>query len=51
MIGFGISNKETFQTACKFANGAIIGSAFVKAMEGDGSISEKIVSFTKSILN
>ncbi|WP_196891915.1 tryptophan synthase subunit alpha [Aureivirga marina] len=30
MIGFGISNKETFDTACEYANGAIIGSAFIK---------------------
>ncbi len=30
IIGFGISNKETFQQAVKYASGAIIGSAFVK---------------------
>ena len=30
IVGFGISDKETFDTACKFANGAIIGSAFIK---------------------
>ena len=29
MIGFGISNKETFRTACENASGAIIGSKFV----------------------
>lgn len=33
MIGFGISSKETFEKACKYANGAIIGSAFVKALD------------------
>jgi tryptophan synthase alpha chain len=33
MIGFGISSKETFDKACKYANGAIIGSAFVKALD------------------
>lgn len=32
MIGFGISNKETFDKACRYANGAIIGSAFVKEL-------------------
>lgn len=32
IIGFGISNRETFETAAKFAKGAIIGSAFVKFM-------------------
>ena len=29
MIGFGISNKETFRLACENASGAIIGSKFV----------------------
>jgi tryptophan synthase alpha chain len=30
LIGFGISDKKTFNNACHFANGAIIGSAFIK---------------------
>ena len=30
IIGFGISNSETFKQATKFAKGAIIGSAFIK---------------------
>ena len=33
IVGFGISDKETFNTACKYANGAIIGSAFIKYLE------------------
>jgi tryptophan synthase alpha chain len=33
MIGFGISSKETFDKACQYANGGIIGSAFVKALD------------------
>jgi len=32
LIGFGISNRETFLTACEYARGAIIGSAFIKAL-------------------
>lgn len=28
-IGFGIHNKETFKTACQYAEGAIIGSEFI----------------------
>ena len=35
MIGFGISNKEKFALANKFANGAIIGSAYVKALSNN----------------
>ena len=33
MIGFGISNKATFQAACEHASGAIIGSKFVTLLE------------------
>jgi tryptophan synthase alpha chain len=35
LIGFGISNASSFNEACRMANGAIIGSAFIK-MLGDG---------------
>lgn len=44
MIGFGISSREAFDNACKYANGAIIGSAFVKALEG-GSLQENVRAF------
>ena len=33
MIGFGISNKETKDMVCQYSSGAIIGSAFIKALE------------------
>lgn len=46
MIGFGISNKETYQAACKFASGAIIGSAFVKALDGNG-LNQSIQQFMR----
>ena len=36
LIGFGISNKKTFQTACQNSNGAIIGSAYIKYIENHG---------------
>ncbi len=50
LIGFGISNRETFRNACRYANGAIIGSAFVKALGGEETLEEKISAFTRSIL-
>jgi tryptophan synthase alpha chain len=46
MIGFGISNKETFNKACQYADGAIIGTAFVKAIE-NGDLKENIRTFMK----
>ncbi|MNT26218.1 tryptophan synthase subunit alpha [compost metagenome] len=42
IVGFGISNKETFNQATKYAKGAIIGSAFIKHLseKGSGKIEE-----------
>lgn len=48
IIGFGISNAETFKQATKFAKGAIIGSAFVNHLSENGST--KINEFIKTIL-
>ena len=36
IIGFGISDNKTFTTACNYANGAIIGSAFIKELSKNG---------------
>jgi tryptophan synthase alpha chain len=48
IIGFGISDKPTFTTACDFADGAIIGSAFIKYLGANGI--EKITDFIKPII-
>src|SRR5690554_347068 len=47
VIGFGISNSETFQQATKWAKGAIIGSAFIKYLTGKGV--DKIGDFINMI--
>lgn len=49
MIGFGISNAETFANACEYASGAIIGSAFVKALDGSEPTDRKVSRFINSI--
>ena len=36
IVGFGISDRKTFSTACEYMNGAIIGSAFIKALSENG---------------
>ncbi|WP_185883093.1 tryptophan synthase subunit alpha [Blattabacterium cuenoti] len=33
LIGFGIKNKYTFELSCKYANGGIIGSDFIKSLD------------------
>lgn len=50
LIGFGISDRATFKNACNFANGAIIGSAFVNAIEKSSTLEKNISTFVKGIL-
>ncbi|WP_400074049.1 tryptophan synthase subunit alpha [Zobellia russellii] len=47
IVGFGISNSETFEQATKSSKGAIIGSAFIKHLNGHGV--DGISTFTKTI--
>ena len=47
LIGFGIGNKSTYDSACKFSHGAIIGSAFIKYIEKNGI--RKTVNFINEI--
>ena len=51
LIGFGISNRETFLTACKYARGAIIGSAFIKAIGAEDSLAleERVKRFINKL--
>ena len=51
LIGFGISNHETFRTACIHARGAIIGSAFIRAIGKKGSLEKRVEEFVRSIRN
>lgn len=51
LIGFGISDNHTFSTACKYANGAIIGSAYIKALEAAENLEETTTNFIKGILD
>ena len=50
MIGFGISNHETYKAATANAQGAIIGSHFVKILGEEGSIQDKVKKLMESIL-
>ncbi|CCG98489.1 tryptophan synthase, alpha subunit [Fibrella aestuarina BUZ 2] len=49
LIGFGINNQDTFDSACQFANGAIIGSAFIRHLQESGTSAEGIASFVQNI--
>lgn len=47
IIGFGISNSETYQKAIQYSKGAIIGSAFVKHLKEKGV--NEVKAFVESI--
>jgi tryptophan synthase alpha chain len=50
LVGFGIKDKQTFDTACKYANGAIIGTAFIKALEMAYDVDTATKQFLENIL-
>ena len=35
IIGFGISDRDSYRSACQYSNGAIIGTSFIKALSGN----------------
>ena len=43
LVGFGISNRETYDAAVAHSQGAIIGSAFIKHLEKNGSNMKKFI--------
>lgn len=47
LVGFGISNAETYQSAVAHSQGAIIGSAFIKHLEENGN--QSVQAFVKTI--
>jgi tryptophan synthase alpha chain len=49
LIGFGISDRATFERACEYASGAIIGSAFIRALTGNKNLQSAIAAFINTI--
>lgn len=49
LVGFGISDKKSFDAVCKDANGGIIGSAYIKALQQDSDIVKSTTSFLQQI--
>ena len=50
LVGFGIRDRETFDAACRHANGAIIGTAYIQALEHAGDIHIATQNFLRNIL-
>ncbi len=50
LVGFGIKDKQTFNAACKYTNGAIIGSAYIKALENTADVKATTKEFLNNVL-
>lgn len=50
LVGFGIKDKATFDAASKYTAGAIIGSAYIKAIENEEDIENATRKFINSVL-
>lgn len=49
LIGFGISNFQTYSQACFYAAGAIVGSSFITTLKESNDLPSDIKSFVQSI--
>jgi tryptophan synthase alpha chain len=50
LVGFGIKDKQSFDAACEHADGAIIGTAFIKALENAKDVRMATKTFLENIL-
>ncbi|MEO8403846.1 MAG: tryptophan synthase subunit alpha [Chitinophagaceae bacterium] len=50
LVGFGIKDKSSFDDACRAASGAIIGTAFIKALENSTDEEKTVKVFLDNIL-
>ena len=50
LAGFGIYSRQTFDAACIHTEGAIIGTAFINALENEKPIEESVTKFLESVL-
>ena len=51
LIGFGIYDHQSFSKACEYSNGAILGSAFIKAIDKSLDLKNDVEMFVRNILN
>src|SRR5690606_23698119 len=49
LIGFGIKDNDTFQKACRYSNGAIIGSAFIRVLQESTDLENDIQRFIQTV--
>lgn len=50
LVGFGIKDKASYEAVCQHADGGIIGSAYIKALENSTDVNASTKSFLSSIV-
>jgi tryptophan synthase alpha chain len=50
LVGFGIKDKESFEAACKYTNGAIIATAYIKALGNGKDVNTATKEFFQTIV-
>ncbi len=50
LVGFGIKDKTSFDAVCQHADGGIIGSAYIKALENSTDVNASTKTFLSSIV-
>ena len=50
LVGFGIKDRPTFETASKYTSGAIIGSAYIKALSNSQDVDTATKAFLQTII-
>lgn len=50
LVGFGIKDKQSFDAVTAYANGAIIGSAYIQALSKGNAVEATTAAFLKGVL-
>jgi len=50
LVGFGIQDKASFDAVCQYADGGIIGTAYIKALENSTDVNASTKSFLSTIV-
>jgi tryptophan synthase alpha chain len=50
LVGFGVRDRASFEAACQHTQGAIIGTAYIKAIDGAADIGKATKDFLQSII-
>lgn len=51
LVGFGVKDRASFEAAAAYSNGAIIGSAYIKSLDGAADVAAATKAFVSSVLH